>query len=84
VKYSNQTSYGKAGIQWSKQGEQLNMQIDVPVGSSATVYVPVLNGKSVMESGLPVAESIDVKFLKEEDGYRVFSVASGKYSFTSK
>jgi alpha-L-rhamnosidase len=84
VKYSNQTSFGEAGIHWSKQGDQLNMQIDVPVGSSATVYVPVLNGKSVMESGLPVAESVDVKFLKEEDGYRVFSVASGKYSFTSK
>lgn len=84
VKYFNQTVYGEAGIHWSKQGEQLTMQIDVPVGSSATVYVPVLNDKSVMESGLPVAESVDVKFLKEEDGYMVFSVASGKYSFTSK
>lgn len=84
VKYSNQTVYGEAGIHWSIQGENLSMQVDVPVGSVATVFVPLMKGGNIAESGLPVAESADVKFLKEEEGYRVFSVPSGKYLFTSR
>lgn len=84
VKYSNQTVYGEAGIHWSIQGENLSMQVDVPVGSVATVFVPLMNEKTITESGIPVAESADVKFLKEEDGYRVFSVPSGRYLFTSR
>ncbi len=83
VKYSNQTVFGEAGIHWAIRGNQLSMQVDVPVGCTATVYVPVLKENYIAEGGLPIAESADVKFLKEEDGYRVFSVASGSYLFLS-
>jgi alpha-L-rhamnosidase len=46
VKYSNQTVFGEAGIHWAIRGDELTMQIDVPVGSSATVYVPLFTGKT--------------------------------------
>ena len=84
AKYFNQTPYGKAGIHWKNENQQFTVQVTVPVGCEATVYVPVMNGKVITESGHSIAESKDVKFQKEEEGYQVFAVKSGKYEFVSK
>ena len=42
VKYYNQTVYGEAGIEWKNENQQFSMQVMVPVGSEATVYVPIM------------------------------------------
>ena len=84
VKYYNQTVYGEAGIEWKSENQQFAMSVTVPVGCDATVYVPILKGQSVIESGRSIADSKDVKFQKEELGYQVFEVKSGKYQFVSK
>ncbi|HCY42926.1 MAG TPA: hypothetical protein DHV48_16545 [Prolixibacteraceae bacterium] len=84
VKYYNQTVYGEAGIEWKNENQQFAMSVTVPVGCDATVYVPILKGQSVIESGRSIADSKDVKFQKEELGYQVFEVKSGKYQFVSK
>jgi alpha-L-rhamnosidase len=84
VKYFSQTTYGEAGISWEKRNEQFAMQVSVPVGCRATVYVPVLKGENITESGRSIANSKDVQFLKEGEGYHVFVVKSGVYKFVSK
>ena len=84
VKYSNLTAFGKAGIFWKNEKGEFSMEITVPVGSRATVYVPVMKGKQVSESGKSVSDSKDVRFLKEEAGYEVLEVSSGQYRFLSK
>jgi alpha-L-rhamnosidase len=81
AKYYNQTSYGKAGISWEKENNQFSMEVKVPVGCTATVHVPVPNGKIVSENGVPVADSNDIQDLGEENGYRIFEVKSGEYEF---
>jgi len=84
VKYYNQTVYGEAGIYWKNENQQFTMSVTVPVGSEATVYVPILKGKVITENGRSISDSKVVKFQKEEDGYQVFAVKSGKYEFVSK
>jgi alpha-L-rhamnosidase len=84
VKYSNQTSYGETGISWKKSNEEFSMEIDVPVSSSATVYVPAEEGKTVFENGVSPTESKDIHFMGEENGYQLFVVKSGKYNFVVK
>jgi alpha-L-rhamnosidase len=84
AKYYNQTSYGEAGIHWKKENGQFSMQVTVPVGCWATVYVPLMNEKRVMENGKPVSESKEIKFLKDENGHRLLTIDSGSYSFVSK
>lgn len=84
AKYFNQTPNGEAGIHWKMEDQQFVVQITVPVGSEATVYVPILKEKSITENGDSIADSKDVKFQKEEDGYQVFAVKSGLYQFVSK
>ena len=83
VKYYNQTVYGEAGINWKNENSQFNMQVTVPVGCQATVYIPLMIGKQVMENGKPVSESKDIEFLKDENGYRLLKVGSGTYQFLS-
>jgi alpha-L-rhamnosidase len=84
TKYFNQTVYGEAGIEWKKENGTFSTKISVPVGSVATVYVPVMKGKVITESGRSITDSKDVKLQKEEEGYQVFMVKSGKYEFVSK
>lgn len=83
AKYFNETSYGEAGIFWKKEGEKLSVQITVPVGCEATVYIPLMTGKQVIENGKPVSESKEIELLKDENGYRLLKVVSGTYQFLS-
>lgn len=83
VKYFNETAYGKAGIFWEKEDGQFSMDVTVPVGCSATVYVPLMNDKQVMENGKPVSESKEIELLKDENGFRLLKVGSGTYQFLS-
>lgn len=82
--YNNQTSYGKAGIVWKRENGQFVMQVEVPVGCEATVYVPLLKSGEILESGKPADKQGEVAMLNDENGYRIFKVKSGEYHFVSK
>jgi alpha-L-rhamnosidase len=84
VKYFHQTVYGEAGIYWKKERSQLSMQVTVPVGGVATVYIPILKEKKISENGQQITDSEDIKFVREEGNYRVFEVKSGQYQFLSE
>ncbi|MBA4409088.1 MAG: family 78 glycoside hydrolase catalytic domain [Bacteroidota bacterium] len=84
VKYYNQTVYGLAGIEWTKENGTFSSKISVPVGCEATVYIPLMESKAVTENRRSIDHSKEIKFLKEEEGCRVFAVKSGEYEFVSK
>ncbi|HET6557182.1 MAG TPA: alpha-L-rhamnosidase C-terminal domain-containing protein, partial [Prolixibacteraceae bacterium] len=84
VKFFNQTPCGEAGIHWINEKDQLSVNVTVPVGSRATVCVPVLKGKQITESGNEIAGSENIKFIKEEEDYKVYEVQSGHYTFQSR
>jgi alpha-L-rhamnosidase len=84
AKYYNQTSYGEAGIFWEMKNGQFSMKVTVPVGCRATVYVPLLKGKTITENGQKVTDSINIKILNRVEGYQLFSLNSGMYFFVSK
>jgi alpha-L-rhamnosidase len=84
AKYFNETSYGKAGIHWNKEDDQFEMNIAVPVGCHATVYVPASGNEKVLEGGKQIADNDFIKAAGEEDGYKIFKVKSGNYDFSVK
>lgn len=81
VKYFNNTSYGKAGIFWEKDKDKFSMEVTVPVGSRATVYVPVMQNYHVFESGKIILNSRFIDLIGEEKGCKIFRVKSGIYKF---
>jgi alpha-L-rhamnosidase len=82
--YSNLTPYGHSSVKWEKKDGSFVMEAVVPVGCRATVYVPAERRSSVTEAGKKPAASGGVKFKGMEEGYAVYKVSSGKYSFESK
>jgi hypothetical protein len=43
-----------------------------------------MKGKEISESGRAIVESDDIRVLREDEGYRIFTVKSGQYLFLSK
>jgi alpha-L-rhamnosidase len=82
--YSRQTNNGEASIRWEKKNTLFQMNIEVPAGSTATVYIPVKSEKDVSESQRAASTSTGVRFKEMKDGFAVFNVVSGKYSFQTK
>lgn len=82
--YSNETPYGTSSVDWVMDMTDFNLKIEVPVGSTATVYVPAADTENVTENGNRIKKDEHVRFLGKEEGYAVYAVESGKYEFESR
>jgi alpha-L-rhamnosidase len=76
--------HGAIVSNWEVQDGSLQMEVTVPPGTSATLYLPSAAPDAVIESGRPVARAEGVKLGKAEKGTAVFELVSGTYQFTSK
>jgi alpha-L-rhamnosidase len=81
VYYSNMTPYGKVVSEVKKNGNRLEMNVTIPVGSYATVYIPVSGNAEVTESGQTIDTSSGVEKIGIEDGLLKLRVMQGKYQF---
>ena len=81
AKYYNETVLGEAGIHWQKAESGFSMNVTVPVGARASIYVPCEDGQRVIESGVSVSDNSDVKDKQWEHGYRLIEAGSGTYRF---
>jgi alpha-L-rhamnosidase len=74
---------GRIRCAWRRENGLVTMDVEVPVGAEATVYVPANRVEGITESGKPVGQSAVVRFVKMQDGAAIFQVGSGVYSFES-
>lgn len=66
---------------WSRNATDVTLDITIPPGSSATIYLPTNISESVRESGRPLHLATGIQSIAVEDG-RVKCVAgSGEYHF---
>jgi alpha-L-rhamnosidase len=84
VKGSYNSIHGRIVSNWHIENGSFHLNITVPTNTTATVYVPAKNAKSITESGRPAAKSERVRFLHIENNRVVFAVGSGQYQFVSK
>jgi alpha-L-rhamnosidase len=80
VKCSYKSPYGEIISNWKRENETFSWVITVPPNSGATVYLP---GKGITESGKPIKNAKGVRFIRNESGYSIFTIESGKYTFKS-
>ena len=81
---SYQSIHGKIVSDWKIENGALHMDVTVPPGTTATVYVPTSAPASVTESGRPAARAPGVRPAPAENGKAVFEVISGTYAFAAK
>lgn len=76
VKATHLSPYGLISSEWHKKNGRFDWRIEVPVNTTATVYVPATDAGSVSAHGLtPV---------RYENGRSIFELGSGKYHFSSE
>ena len=76
--------HGKIISEWERDENSFNLNITIPVNSTATVYLPAEDVTLIKEGGADISGVKDIEFLKMENGNAVFTVGSGYYSFQSQ
>ena len=72
------TPYGKLASRWEQDDTGLEVDIEVPANTTATVTLP---GSSATEGGRPLESLEGIGKVEREPGSISFDVASGRYSF---
>jgi alpha-L-rhamnosidase len=83
VKASHRSMYGVIASSWKRTGSVFNLDVTVPVNTTAAVWMPTRDAAAVTESGRKASTSQGVKFVREQDDGALFEVESGTYSFRS-
>jgi alpha-L-rhamnosidase len=83
VKASYHSIRGTVNSAWEKNGDVFQWEITVPGNATATVYIPITDKPNVTESGQEASSAKGVKLLRMENGFAVYQIGSGNYSFRS-
>ena len=84
VKASYESVRGKIVSDWKKNGDTFKLLVRVPVGSTATIWVPARDESSITEGATPAAQAGGVRLVRMENGRAIMAVGSGEYQFTSR
>jgi alpha-L-rhamnosidase len=76
-----QTMAGRIESQWRRENGQLTWNVAIPVGATATVYVPAKDAAKITEGGKPVNESVGLKFLRQAPDAAIYEAQPGQYKF---
>ncbi|HTY89497.1 MAG TPA: family 78 glycoside hydrolase catalytic domain [Candidatus Acidoferrum sp.] len=84
VRATHRSPYGWIVSDWRREGGTFDWQIEVPMNTTATVYVPAKSLDRVLEGGMFAKNVPGLKFMRMENGRAVFEVGGGKYHFVSE
>ena len=82
VEASRITPYGRLSVAWRRQAGVLNLNVTIPVDSTAEVWLPAARQDQVKEGGHTFLNSPGVQLLRKDNARLVFRVGSGAYAFT--
>jgi alpha-L-rhamnosidase len=83
VKASYDSVRGRIVSNWSREAGQFELTVRIPVGASATVFLPARDAGQIKESGQPVLRAPGIRLARMEQGRAVLDIGSGEYHFTS-
>jgi alpha-L-rhamnosidase len=81
VKASHKSPYGEIKSEWKRDVRAISWKVTIPDNSSAVIYLPSARKEQITETGKPLANRSRVKFIEYKDGYAVYAIAPGSYSF---
>jgi alpha-L-rhamnosidase len=81
-----ESMYGNVVVNWKKEGNGATFHIEVPINTTAKVYLPAASKTGIQESGVLAEKSESITFVGTEKNkavgnYVIFNVVSGVYDF---
>ena len=83
AKASHKSPYGNIVSDWRFENSNFSWNIEIPVNTKATVYIPANNADAVLEGNQKASTVTGVRLLEMKDGFAVYEVLSGVYHFVS-
>jgi alpha-L-rhamnosidase len=83
AKAAVESPYGLIESAWKRNGDKIDYEISVPIGSEARIYLPA-TAAQITENGQPLSSVQGVEVIEEKDGYVQIYAQSGKYKFNTK
>ena len=77
-----QTNYGKVSSHWKNENGQLSMEVEIPVNTSAVIYLPTGKTEIIKEAGALISNDKSIIIREKQTDYTILEVGSGKYFFT--
>ena len=84
VKADLQTYYGLISSYWKIENGRLQLEVEIPANTKATIYIPAAGEASIEESANALKANNNLKVIGTKDGYTAVETGSGKFSFTVK
>ena len=82
VNVSHETEYGRVASHWSLSGDRLQLVVEVPANTTATVRLPRAALDEVTEGGRPARSATGVTASRQDAGTAVFDLGAGRYEFS--
>ncbi|MBC7509041.1 MAG: family 78 glycoside hydrolase catalytic domain [Ferruginibacter sp.] len=76
------TDYGKVSSHWINESGQLSMEVEIPVNTSAVIYLPIGKTQIIKEGGAFISNNKSIIIKERQSDYTILEVGSGKYFFT--
>jgi len=76
--------YGVISSSWKREDDVLFLDIRIPVNTTATVYLPAVDGNHITESGKTIKMAEGLKFMGMQENKAQIEIGSGKYCFVSQ
>jgi alpha-L-rhamnosidase len=76
-----ETYYGTVSNAWKRENGTLKMDLEIPVNTKATVYLPAGSPDLITEGGKPVTQVPGIKTGGTENGWVFLDLGSGQYHF---
>ncbi|USN98317.1 MAG: family 78 glycoside hydrolase catalytic domain [Phycisphaeraceae bacterium] len=75
--------HGLIASSWSLRGDRLELFVEIPANTTATIDIPARPGADVLESGHPLDNAEGLKLVRRDENAVVVEAGSGRYSFTT-
>ncbi len=84
VKAHHDCIYGRITSNWRIDDDRvLTLDVTVPPNTTATLYLPTADDKSITESGAQLTQAKGLEHQRTEDGCAVIDLTPGRYAFQS-
>jgi len=78
-----QSVRGGVAVHWRRSDKTFELDVTLPPGITATVYLPAGRTAAIAEGGRPLAETAGAVLLRRENAHAVLRVESGRYAFSA-
>jgi alpha-L-rhamnosidase len=85
VKAKTNSVHGEIRSEWEKSGDNIKLDLTIPANTKAMVYLPVVEGKNVYESGKLVDNSSqEIRYIDVVDTSSRYEIKAGRYQIEIK